>query len=86
VGFQEFHDFTWNLVYNLVQPRRELLNKVANQQRNVLWALPEGWQGDRNHIQSIVQIRPKLFRGDKMSQIVIGSGDYAHICISRNLI
>jgi hypothetical protein len=46
---------------------------------NIFFTLAQGWQVNARHIQSEIQVFPKLFLRDEELQILIGRGDKPYV-------
>ena len=58
------------------------LQEVVDQQRNVVPAVSEGRDLDRDHVESVVEILPEAALPDRLLQVLVGSGQ--HPDIDRN--
>src|SRR5690348_13628506 len=56
-----------------------LLREVADQKRNVSWALAQRWDADREHVQAIVQVAAELAILHHFFEIAIGRRHQSHI-------
>ena len=63
--------------------RRELLEEVLHQHRNVVAAIAQRRQLNRDHVQAVVEILAKRALGHHPRQLGIGRGDDAHVHLDR---
>src|SRR5258708_28000458 len=68
---QRLHSFRRDGVDYTVILLAELLNEMADQQRNIFFSLPQCRDSDREHIEPIVQIGSKLLFSHHCFQIAI---------------
>src|SRR5437870_4537065 len=60
-------------------PRREPFQEMARQSRDVLAPLPQGWQGDLDDPEAVVEILAELLPGDLLGQSGVGRREHAHV-------
>src|SRR5207245_4055806 len=80
VSAQRVHRRGWNRVNHLVHAPAELLRKVADEQRNILLTLPQGWDGYGKDVDAKKQIGPKLLLRHHGFQVAVGSSNQTRIC------
>src|SRR6267154_2579270 len=61
----------------------ELLHEIADQQRDVFFALPQGRYPDRENIQPVEQVTAKLAVRNHFLQVAVRCGDQTHIHFAR---
>ena len=71
------------LVDLLLHAANILLREIPHEQRNVLRALTQRWNSNRNYVQSIIEVASKLFLVNHLLQISIGCGHQANINFQR---
>src|ERR1700733_12608743 len=59
----------------LLHPFGKLLNEKTDQERNVLSAVPQWRNADREHVQAIEQVAAEFAAGDHLFQIAVGCCD-----------
>ena len=57
----------------------EFLDKIADERRNILAALPQGGEGDGGDVDAIKQVGAEMLFGDHGAQVAIGGGDQPEI-------
>ena len=57
----------------------QTLHELLGQKRNIFAPLTQRWHRNGNHVQSEVEILPKLFPGNALLEITVGGGDHANI-------
>src|SRR5690606_17609933 len=55
------------------------VQKMADQRQNILLSFTEGRNGDRNHIESKIQVLPETSFPHQIFQVSIGGGDQTEI-------
>ena len=63
----------------LAQLRCELREEVPDQQRDVVGALAQRRQLDREHVQPVEEVAPEPPLGDLLLQVAVGGRDQAHV-------
>ena len=56
---------------------------MADQQRDVVAALAQGRQHDREHVQAVVEVAAEAAVGDHRGQVAVGGGHQAHVHLDR---
>ena len=62
---------------------RILLQEVPHQGPHVLGPLAQGRDGDRGHVQPVIEVAPKRPRFHAFGQVLVGGGDDADIDLAR---
>src|SRR5260370_15035498 len=73
------HRFRRNLFDFLVHPAGINFDKMFDQRRNGFAALPQRWQRDRKHIQTVVEVATKFVALHHASQIPVGGSDEPNV-------
>src|SRR6266852_6586913 len=63
----------------LIHPSGINLDKMCDQCRNVFPALPQRWQRDRKHIQTVVEVAAKFVALHHVTQIPVGRSDEPNV-------
>src|SRR5579863_8909243 len=79
VGDEQLQRFRGNAAQILAQLRRDALNEVLGEQRDVFAALAQRWQANLNHVEAIEQIFAESSLLNFFGQIFVGGRDDAHI-------
>jgi len=61
-----------NSVDSLLHLLRELLGKVASQQRDIFPAFAQGRNPNRKYVQAIIKVTAKFARGNHRFKIAVG--------------
>ena len=64
-------------------PPGEYLGEMADQPRNVVGALPQGRQQDREHVQAVVEVDCGSGRRRPFGQVAVGGRHQPHIHLDR---
>src|SRR5712664_2009533 len=72
IGSERRHRFRRNVFDLLTHPAGINLDKMFHQRWNVFAAPPQRWQGERKHIQTIVEVAAKFVALHHVSQISVG--------------
>src|SRR5579863_6462341 len=73
------HRIRWNRFNCLPHPAAEMMYEVPYQQRYVLRTFSERRDSNREHVQSVVEIRPELLLVRHRSQVSIGGRDQPRV-------
>src|SRR5713226_6014278 len=73
------HRFRRNMFNLLIHPSGINLDKMCDQCRNVFPALPQRWQRDRKHIQTVVEVAAKFVALHHVTQIPVGRSDEPNV-------
>ena len=63
----------------------ELLDERARQQRDVVLAVTQGRQVDREDVEPIEEVLAKLVRADRLRRHAVRRGDHAHVHLDLRL-
>src|SRR5579863_1488146 len=80
IAHQCLHRFRRDAIDLTIVPLAELLNEVANQQRNIFSSLAQRRESNWKYVEPVVQIRPKVPLIDHHFQITIGGGNQPCVC------
>src|SRR5882762_9736886 len=72
IGGKRSHRFRKNLFDLLTHPAGINIDKMFHQCRNVFTAPPQRWQGERKHIQTVVEVASKFVALHHINQISVG--------------
>src|SRR5882724_978443 len=79
IARERVHRFVGNTLDLFSHAPSVLIGEVVNQKRNVITAISQRRDINREHVQTIVKITPELFFGDQLGQAGIRSRQYANI-------
>src|SRR5579862_1715674 len=79
IGDQQFQRFGGNAVQIFAKFRRNALDKVLGEQRDVLAAFAQRWEANPDHVQAIEQVFTESSLLNFFRQILVGRGDDPHI-------
>src|SRR5262249_40902769 len=65
--------------------RRQPLDEMVGQEWNVLLALAQRWNVERNHVEAVVKVFAEGALFQRRPQGLIGSRNYAHIRVPRDI-
>ena len=65
--------------------RRQLVDEVVGQERNVLLALAQRRNVERHHVEPVIKIFAKGALLQRGAQILVGGGDHAHVDVARHV-
>lgn len=80
---QRFHCRRRNGLDVLVHSRGMFLREVTHEQRNIASAFAQRGNRNRKHVETIIQVTTKRFRGDHLHQIAVGRGNQTRISFDR---
>src|SRR5262249_13823789 len=75
IACQSAHSFGWYGIDRLAKLPAELLDEMAYEQGNVLWAFAQRRHSDGKHIEPVVQVGAELLFAYQCFEIAIGGGD-----------
>src|SRR5260370_1887880 len=73
------HRFRRNMFDLLIHPAGINLDKMCDKRRNIFPALPQRWQRDRKHIQTVVEVATKFAPLHHVNQISVGRSYQADV-------
>src|SRR5579864_752527 len=76
---QRFHGFRGNSIDLLPHPRREILHEIADQHGDILAALAQRRDDEREDVEAVIQIHAELLIAGQRAQIAMGGGHQAEV-------
>jgi len=57
----------------------EILQEIIDEQRDIFLALAEGRQGERDHVEPVIQVFPERILLDLGKKVFVGRGDQTDV-------